>query len=297
MSVFDRFKQFDIDCKGTNIHGVIGGEGPPVLLLHGYPQTHAMWHKIAPSLSKTHTVVAADLRGYGKSAKPATTPDHSSYSKRAMADDMVELMAKLGHQRFAVCGHDRGGRVAHRLALDWPQRVDKMVLLDIAPTREMYRHTDDTFAKAYWWWFYLVQDAPLPENMIGADPRGYWLAKCGSGSAGLRPFSEQALAQYLECFSDPAVIHASCEDYRAAAGIDIEHDNADGDRKVECPILVIWGREGVIERCFDALGLWRQRAIKVDGFAMQGGHYLAEENPTELFDHLQKFLIEDTDKK
>lgn len=288
--MFDGFKHFDIDCDGVNIHGVVGGKGPPLLLLHGYPQTHAMWHKLAPRLSETNTIVAADLRGYGKSAKPVSCSDHSPYSKRAMASDMVVLMEQLGHQRFTICGHDRGGRVAHRLALDWPDRVEKMVLLDIAPTREMYKHTDDIFAKAYWWWFYLVQPAPLPENMIGADPRGYLLTSCGSGSVGLKPFSDDALAQYLECFDDPATIHATCEDYRAAAGIDIEHDNQDQGKKIECPVLVIWGKDGVIERCFDALSLWQQRASDVTGFAMPGGHYLAEENPEILYFHLRKFL-------
>ena len=288
--MFEGFETFDIDCDDVTIHGVIGGKGPPLLLLHGYPQTHVMWHKIAPRLSKSNTVVAADLRGYGQSAKPASAPDHSSYSKRAMANDMVTLMSRLGHQRFAMCGHDRGGRVAHRLAMDWPDCVEKMILLDIAPTREMYSSTDQEFARSYWWWFYLIQDAPLPENMIGADPRAYWRASCGSDPAGLRPFTEEAMEHYLNYFDDPEAIHASCEDYRAAASIDIEHDNEDGERKVDCPLLVIWGKSGVIERCFDALSLWRLRAEHVTGFAMPGGHYLAEENPDVLYDHLIKFL-------
>ena len=288
--MFEEFKTFDVDCDGVSIHGVIGGKGPPLLLLHGYPQTHVMWHKIAPRLSKSNTIVAADLRGYGQSGKPASTPDHSSYSKRAMAVDMVTLMSHLGHHRFAICGHDRGGRVAHRLAMDWPDRVEKIILLDIAPTREMYMNTDQEFARSYWWWFYLIQEAPLPENMIGADPRGYWLASCGRDSAGLGPFTDEALSHYLKYFDDPAAIHASCEDYRAAASIDIEHDNEDGARKVDCPMLVIWGESGVIERCFDALSLWRQRASEVSGFAMPGGHYLAEENPEMLCDHIQHFL-------
>ena len=288
--MFEGFETFNIDCDGVTIHGVVGGEGPPLLLLHGYPQTHVMWHKLAPRLSQSNTVVAADLRGYGQSGKPASTPDHSSYSKRAMATDMVALMSQMGHQRFAICGHDRGGRVAHRLAMDWPDRVEKMILLDIAPTREMYKNTDQEFARSYWWWFYLIQDAPLPENMIGADPRGYWLASCGNNSAGLEPFSDEAMAHYLKYFDDPSAIRASCEDYRAAASIDIAHDNEDGGRKVDCPILVIWGEDGVIERCFDALSLWRQRASEVTGFAMPGGHYLAEENPEALYAHIQSFL-------
>jgi haloacetate dehalogenase len=288
--MFDGFSRFDVHCGGVTIHGVRAGSGPPLLLLHGYPQTHVMWHKVAPGLAQHFTVVAPDLRGYGRSGKPATTPDHAPYSKRAMAADMVALMQYFGFDRFRICAHDRGARVAHRLALDSPRRIERMVLLDIAPTREMYRDTEAVFARAYWWWFYLVQPAPLPEEMIGADPRNYWLRKCGGGSAGLSPFSEEALQDYITCFSDPATIHATCEDYRAAASIDIVHDDADGDRRVECPLLVIWGRDGVIEQCFDALSLWRERAENVSGFAMPGGHYLAEERPAELLQHILPFL-------
>lgn len=272
------------------IHGVTGGTGPPLLLLHGYPQTHVMWHKLAPLLDTTFTIVAADLRGYGHSSRPASEPGHGSYAKRAMAKDMVRLMEHLGHTRFQLCGHDRGGRVAHRLAMDWPDRVERVALLDIAPTREMYAATDQVFARAYWWWFYLIQPAPLPENMIGADPRGYWLHKCGSGAAGLSPFDQTALAHYLDCFDDPEVIRGTCEDYRAAASIDIEHDDADGDRKLALPLLAIWGEDGVIERCFDAAALWRRRAADVTGFAMPGGHYLAEQHPRHLAAHLQSFF-------
>lgn len=288
--MFPSFETFDVDCNGINIHGVKGGKGPPLLLLHGYPQTHVMWHKIAPLLAGHFTVIAADLRGYGKSAKPPSVPGHSSYSKRAMAEDMVQLMAQLGFPSFRLCAHDRGARVAHRMALDSPRAVQQMVLLDIAPTREMYAHTNDAFARAYWHWFYLILPAPLPENMISADPSGFWINKCTSGAAGPGPFTTEAMEHYLQCFNDPGVIRGSCEDYRAAATIDIDHDNADGDKKVECPLLVIWGSEGVIERCFDALDLWRQRAADVKGFAMPGGHYLAEEHPQQLFDHLMEFF-------
>jgi haloacetate dehalogenase len=287
--MFPGFQQFDIDCNGINIHGVKGGSGPPLLLLHGYPQTHVMWHKIAPPLAERFTIIAADLRGYGRSDKPPSETDHASYSKRAMAADMVRLMAHFGFLSFRVCGHDRGARVAHRMALDAPDAVIKMVLLDIAPTREMYANTNDAFARAYWHWFYLILPAPLPERMIGADPVAFWTSKCTIGTTGLALFDQGALDNYLECFSDPAVIHGSCEDYRAAASIDIEHDNADDGRKVECPLLVIWGEDGVIERCFDALGLWRLRASDVTGFAMPGGHYLAEEHPQQLFDYLMDF--------
>ena len=290
--MFDGFTPFAIDCDGVNLRGVRGGSGQPLLLLHGYPQTHVMWHKVAPALSERFTVVAPDLRGYGRSDKPSTARDHAPYSKRAMAQDLVTLMAALGFDRYRICGHDRGARVAHRLALDHPTRVDRAVLLDIAPTREMYRDADARFARAYWWWFYLVQPAPLPEEMIGADPKSFWLRKCGGGSAGLSPFSEEALADYVHCFSDPATIHATCEDYRAAISIDIAHDDADGDRKVACPLLVVWGQDGVIGQCFDALALWRERATDVRRVAMPGGHYLAEERPEALLRHILPFLDE-----
>ena len=288
--MFENFQRFDVDCGETTIHGVVGGSGPPLLLLHGYPQTHAMWHRVAPMLATHYRVVAADLRGYGRSGKPDGGEQHIAYSKRAMAADMVSLMRQHGHDQFFIGAHDRGARVAHRLALDWPDTVNRMVLLDIAPTREMYALADSGFAHAYWHWYFLVQPSPLPENLIGADPDFFWRTKCGSGSAGLTPFSQEAMSDYLTCFRDPATIHASCEDYRAAAGIDIEHDNQDGDRKVTCPLHVVWARQGVIERCFDPLALWRQRADDVSGGAMEGGHYLAEESPEQVFTTFHDFF-------
>ena len=281
-SLFPGYQTLDVATKATTIRAVIGGEGPPLLLLHGYPQTHAMWHEVALRLQDRFTVVAADLRGYGDSGKPDSTDDHAPYSKRAMAEDMVEVMQSLGHTRFFVGSHDRGARVAHRLALDHPDRVAKLAVLDIAPTREMYQRTTDAFARAYWHWFFLIQPAPLPERLIGADPDFYWRAKCGAGSAGLAPFAGAALAEYLRCFRNPAAIHASCEDYRAAATIDIAHDDADGDLKLACPLLALWGASGVVERCFDPLALWRLRADDVRGHALPGGHYLAEELPDEV---------------
>jgi haloacetate dehalogenase len=277
--MFDAFRARVVETSETTIFLRVGGDGPPLLLLHGYPQTHAMWHKVAPALAEHFTVVAADLRGYGDSSKPETTPDHAPYSKRAMALDMAEAMTALGHERFFLCGHDRGGRVAHRLALDHGDRVDKLCVLDIAPTREMYRKTDDAFARAYWHWFFLILPAPFPERLIGADPTYYLEKKCASGSAGMAPFTDEAWSEYLRCYRDPATIHASCEDYRAAATIDIAHDDADGDKQVACPLLVLWGADGVIERCFDALALWHLRARDVSGHSLPGGHYLAEEVP------------------
>ena len=288
--MFDGFRKFDIATTGTTIHGVTGGSGPPLLLLHGYPQTHAMWHELAPLLADRFTIVAADLRGYGDSGKPASSADHAVYSKRSMALDMAEVMTALGHATFFVCGHDRGGRVAHRLALDHPARVKRLAVLDIAPTREMYRDTTDAFARAYAHWFYLIQPAPLPERMIGADARDYWRRKCGSGAAGLSIFAPEALAEYLRCFDNPETIHATCEDYRAAAGIDIRHDDEDNGRKVTCPMLALWGQHGVIERCFDALALWRERAVDVQGGALPGAHYLAEELPGQVAGRLVTFF-------
>ena len=289
-TLFEGFRMLDVATSGTTIRLRTGGSGPPLLLLHGYPQTHALWHKVAPRLARRFTVVAADLRGYGDSGKPETTEDHTPYSKRAVAQDMAEVMTALGHDRFFVCGHDRGGRVAHRLALDHAERVTKLAVLDIAPTREMYRDTTQAFARAYWHWFFLITPAPFPERMIGADPNAYWLKKCGSGSAGLTPFAPAALEHYLRCFRDPATIHASCEDYRAAAAIDIAHDDADAGRKLSAPLLVLWGRNGVIEKCFDALDLWRERASDVRGHALPGGHYLAEELPDLVAHELEQFL-------
>ena len=291
--MFDDFTSFDIDGDGARIHGVTGGHGPALLLLHGYPQTHVLWHKVAPALAERFTLVAPDLRGYGASSKPPSVTDHATYSKRAMAADMVKVMQELGFERFLVGAHDRGARVAHRMALDWPERVARLAVLDIAPTREMYANTGDGFARAYWHWFFLIQKAPFPERMIEADPRAFWLKKCGSGSAGLTPFSDAALEAYLEAFADPEVIRASCEDYRAAATIDIAHDDADDGRKLSCPLLALWGETGTIEAHFDCLSLWRERAEDVRGEALPGGHYLAEELPDRVVRHFIDFFSEE----
>lgn len=288
--LFPGFRPFEIATSGTTIHGVTDGAGPALLLLHGYPQTYAMWHKLAALLRQRFTIVAADLRGYGHSGKPSSMPDHATYSKRAMALDMAEVMTALGHDTFFLCGHDRGGRVAHRLALDHAPRVRRLAVLDIAPTREMYRDTTDAFARVYAHWFYLIQPYPLPERMIGADPADYWRIKCGSGAAGMTPFAPAALEDYLACFANPETIRATCEDYRAAASIDIRHDDEDGVRKLVCPVMALWGRHGVIERCFDALALWRERAETVEGEALPGGHYLAEEIPEVVADRLVEFF-------
>lgn len=284
--LFPGFRIVDVETPETTIRACLGGAGPPLLLLHGYPQTHAIWHQVAPRLSRRYTLVCPDLRGYGDSGKPPSDPEHRAYSKRAMASDMAAVMAALGHARFGVVGHDRGGRVAHRLAADRPDLVERLAVLDIAPTREMYRDTTDAFARSYWHWFFLIQPAPLPEAMIGADPDGYFLKRRGGAS----PFAPEALAEYLRCFRDPAAIHASCEDYRAAATIDIAHDDADDGARLAMPLLALWGEHGTVHRCFDVLALWRERATDVRGRALPGGHYLAEELPEEVAAELEAFF-------
>lgn len=293
--LFPGFETRDVEsAPGVSIRVRVGGRGAPLLLLHGHPQTSAIWHKVAPALAERFTLVLADLRGYGDSSKPTGESDHANYSKRTMARDMLAVMRSLGHPRFGVMAHDRGARVAHRLAVDHPEAVSRLVVLDIAPTLAMYEQTGEAFARAYWHWFFLIQPAPFPERMIGADPDAYWLKKCGSGSAGLAPFAPEALAEYLRCFRDPAAIHASCEDYRAAASIDIAHDDADGGRKLACPLLALWGEHGAVHRCFDVLALWRERASDVRGWPLPGGHYLAEERPGEVAEAFARFFRGDT---
>lgn len=255
------------------------------MLLHGYPQTHVIWHKIAPLLARDFTVVCADLRGYGDSST-----GHSDYSKRAMARDQVELMNRLGFDRFAVVGHDRGGRVAHRLALDHARNVTRLALLDIAPTVDMFAATDQAFATAYYHWFFLIQPNNLPERMIGADPK-FFLHRClNAWSRVPGAFTTEALAEYERCFAKPEVIHATCEEYRASAGIDLEHDAADRQRKIACPVLALWGGLGFVGRQFDVLKLWRGRADDVRGAPIPCGHFLPEEAPGETYRALAEFL-------
>jgi haloacetate dehalogenase len=288
--MFEGFEVRDIATRETSIHARIGGSGPPLLLLHGYPQTHAMWHQVAPALAERCTVVCPDLRGYGDSGKPASDPEHAVYSKRATARDMVEVMAALGFARFLVAGHDRGGRVAHRLALDHPERVERMAVLDIVPTRTVFRATDQAIATGYYHWFFLIQPYGLPERLIGADPIYYLRRKLGAWAA-LDNFAPEALAEYERCFSDPATIHASCEDYRAAASIDLAHDEADLDHRIRCPLLVLWGGRGLMERHFDVLATWREKAAgPLTGRALDCGHFLAEERPEDTASELLAFF-------
>lgn len=290
--MFEDFAEDRIEGEGATLFVRHGGRkgAPALLLLHGYPQTSAMWHLVAPKLASSFYVVCPDLRGYGRSDKPASSPSHEPYSKRAMANDLVQVMKRLGHTRFFIGAHDRGARVAHRLGMDHVDRVHAMVLLDIAPTREMYAQTSADFARAYWHWFFLTQPEPLPEHMIGLNPEGYWKFKCFNQAGGENPFMHDALNEYIAAFSCPEAIHASCEDYRAAASIDIEHDDADQGRKLDMPVMALWAKRGTIEACFDALDLWRQRANHVDGKALDATHYMAEEIPDEIARHFSDFF-------
>jgi len=292
-SLFPGFEQRDVDvASGVRIAATTGGSGPPLLLLHGHPQTRAIWHRVAPALAVRHTVVAADLRGYGDSSRPEGGDDHAAYSKRAMALDQLALMHALGFERFDVLAHDRGARVAHRLAADHPAAVRRLALLDVAPTLAMYEQTTEAFARAYWHWFFLIQPAPLPERLIQADPAAYVRDVMGRRSAGLAPFDPRALSEYERCIAIAGTAHGICEDYRAAAGIDLVHDRADRDagRMLEMPLLALWGRDGVVDRCFEPLAEWRRVAANVAGRALDCGHYIAEEAPQALLDEVLPFL-------
>jgi haloacetate dehalogenase len=288
--MFEGFTTARLETAGAKIHLRQGGKGPPLLLLHGYPETHVMWHKIATSLARRFTVVCPDLRGYGDSSKPPGGADHAGYSKRAMAADQVEVMAKLGFERFQVVGHDRGARVVHRLCLDHPERVTRAAVLDIIPTAVLYARTDKRFATYYFHWFFLIQPEDLPERLIGGAA-DYYLGRLlrGWGRAE-EAFVEAALAEYRRCFRDPATIHATCEDYRAGASIDLEHDAADAGKKIACPLLVLWGEKGVAGRLYDPLAIWRENAVDVTGRALPCGHFLPEEAPEETLAALEAFL-------
>ncbi len=290
--MFDNYADASATVDGVRINAVKGGRGPALLLLHGHPQTHAIWHKIAPELARHFTVVAADLRGYGDSGKPQGADDHSNYSKRRMALDQVELMRRHGHDSFALIGHDRGGRVAARMAIDHPDAVTRLVTLDVAPTVAMYEQTSFDFARAYWHWFFLVRPAPFPETLIRADPDLYLKQTIGARSAGLKPFTPEAYAEYLRCLSDPATAHGICEDYRASITIDLEHDREDlaAGRRIDCPFLALWGADGVVGKCFDPLAEWRKWSAHVQGGALPCGHYIPEEAPQLLLARVLPFL-------
>lgn len=291
----DLFKRVTLTPGGIRINALVGGDerGTPVLLLHGYPQTHVMWHHVAPDLARDHMVVLTDLRGYGDSGKPSGGPTHDGYAKRTMAYDQVLAMRELGYERFAVVGHDRGARVAHRMALDYPQSVTRLAVLDIVPTRHALRTADKDFGLGYWHWFFLAQPEPLPEHLIGADPVGWVRGRMSSLRRGGLPFDDRAVSEYVRCFRDPAAIHASCEDYRAAVGPDLDDDDAAAARgqRVTAPLLALWGEHGFVGRHYgDVAEIWREYAADVRGHSLPCGHYLAEECPLETTTALRDFL-------
>jgi haloacetate dehalogenase len=288
------FQPLTFQRDGVTLFARQGGPSdsgrPPLLLLHGHPQTMAMWHRVAPTMALARRVVLMDLRGYGDSGRPVAGEASAAYAKREMALDAVALMRSLGHERFAVLAHDRGARVAHRLALDHPQAVDRLMLLDIAPTLAMYEGTTEAFARAYWHWFFLIQPAPLPERLIEADPIAY--LRDGMGRRGGGFFAPEAWAEYERCIAKPATAAAICADYRASAGIDLVHDRADRDagRRISQPLRVLWGANGVVGRCFEPLELWRAAADDVSGRAVDSGHYIAEEAPDVVLAEAQAFF-------
>ena len=290
--MFEGFTQHKAETAGAMINFRSAGQGPPLLLLHGYPETHAMWHRVAPGLARRFTVVAADLRGYGDSSKPPSDAGHNTYSKRVMAMDMVDLMAQLGFRRFALAGHDRGGRVAYRLALDHPDVVSKLALLDIVTTHTMWTKMDKALATASYHWLFLMQPDGLPETMIGKDPAYYLRETLRRWARPGFTFAPEAMADYIRCFADPAAIHAACEDYRAGGSIDFEHDSTDfGQKKITCPVLVLWGSGGIARRSSDPLAAWRPWADDLRGRAIaECGHFLPEEAPEETRRALEEFL-------
>jgi haloacetate dehalogenase len=287
-TLFPGFRTQRIRTSGATIHTLVGGSGPPLLLIHGYPQTHVEWHKIAGRLSQHYTVVMTDLRGYGDSSKPPDGENHANYSKRAMALDQVEVMHALGFDRFAVVGHDRGARVAWRLTIEHSERITRAVVIDIVPLP--YATVTREFATEYYHWFFLIQPAPLPETLLANNAEFFLRSRFQRLNAPGSAFTAEAFAEYLRCFNDAAAIHASCEDYRAGATIDIEHSNADGDKKVTCPLLVLWGERGTVGRLYDVMSVWRQHAVNVTGKALPAAHFIPEEVPDETLGTLLPFL-------
>ena len=286
---FPGFKTMDIKTSGATIHAVVGGSGPPVILLHGYPQTHVMWHKVAPRLAERFTIVAADLRGYGDSSKPPDGPNHVNYSKRAMAKDQAEVMTHLGFQKFAVVGHDKGSNVAKRLALDYSDQVTKLAVFDTLPSGlTTYRNLTKEWATGLYHWFLLAQPSPLPETLIGNSVEFYLRSRFARSPGAITP---EAFAEYFRCFRDPATIHATCEDYRASAGIDLENDEADWNKKIACPVLSLWAERGTRPPAFsNALQFWKEKAVEARGKELRSGHFIAEEVPEETLAELRSFL-------
>ncbi len=291
--LFEGFSSADLATPRGEVRARISGSGPPLLVLHGYPETHLMWHSVAPALAQRFTVVAADLPGYGDSFRPAVTDDHSSHSKRAMAGDLVAAMGALGYDKFAVAGHDRGGRVAYRMALDSPASVTRLAVLDIVPTGEIWSRIDSTFALGYWHWGFLAQPPPMPERLILGDPDGFWLSVQRMGVKTDERYPDEVLAAYRAQCSDPATVEAICEDYRAGATIDRRLDDADrGKATIGCPVLALWGGAGALPRFYeDPLELWRVYAPHVSGRVVErASHFLVEDAPAEVASELLQFF-------
>ncbi|MDC1312320.1 alpha/beta hydrolase [Burkholderiales bacterium] len=288
--MFKGFELKTIEVNRSSIRLRIGGEGPPLLLLHGNPQTHVMWHSVAPKLSKRFTIVAADLTGYGDSYKPQSSEDHSAYSKRSMANDQVNMMLALGFETFSVAGHDRGGRVAYRMALDHPSVVEKLAVLDIIPTLESFQRCDTKFSLGYYHWFFLAQPSPFPETLINENPERFWRWHTNRVSRDF--FTQTAVEDYLRCFRNPETVRAICEDYRAAVSIDCEHDLIDqqNNHKITCPVLALWGKQAKLEQWYDTIEVWRAWATQVEGYGIDCGHYLAEEEPEQTTNALSDFF-------
>ena len=290
--MFEGFDRKRIEVDDIVVNCVVGGQGSPVLLLHGFPQNHAMWARVAPMLARRFTVVCADLRGYGDSSKPKCLGDNANYSFRSMAADQVAAMARLGFDRFHVVGHDRGGRTGHRMALDRPDAVRSLSVLDIVPTYAMFMETNRLVAGAYWHWYFLSLPAPFPERLIGNDPDFFYeTCLAGWGATRLSDFDAEMLADYRRCWHDPAMIHGSCSDYRAAATIDLAHDGADLGRQVACPALALWGTKGLMHQHFDLSAQWAKRCAKLRTATVPGGHFFVDQLPTETARILTDFIV------
>ena len=291
--MFEGFTRQRLTVSDTEINLVTAGDGPPLLLLHGYPQSHIMWHKVASRLAKKFTLVIPDLRGYGDSGIPESDDDHYNYSKRATAKDQVEVMELLGHTQFMVCGHDRGGRVAHRMTLDYPKKILKICVLDIVPTYRIFADADKDLATKYWHWFFLIQKSPVPETLISNSLEFYLRTQFGAWGHAEGAITEEAFSEYLRCFKNENVVHATCEDYRAGASIDLEHDRVDLDVKISCPMLALWGALGAMHKRYDVVNVWKERASRVGGRAIESGHFIPEEAPDDIVDSFLEFFTND----
>lgn len=287
--MFKNFKQDVIEVNGVNINYKIGGKGEPLLLLHGYPQSHVLWRKIAPLFAENYTVICSDLRGYGDSDKPQSDKKHLTYSKKTMGLDQNELMKKLGFNEYFLVGHDRGGRVAHRMAIDFKENIKKVSVLDIVPTSHVFKNTNAILAKRYYHWFFLIQSYPLPETMIGNDPEYYMRSKLQMWGANNEYLTEEIIQEYLRCFTTET-IQASCEDYRAGASIDLVHHEEDFDKKISCPLQVLWGSKATLEELYDPIKVWKEWALNVEGQSIDCGHFLPEESPIETYNAIINFF-------